>query len=252
MKYTWDDITLAKYLHLHPIIHNEWSDIDKFKEIVYILTGKYEKVNEWSEQQIKDYEFLFNFDFKREIKENFTINGRFYRINKDSELMKAARYIEVKTFYQNDFITNIDKIIASMVVPQKRKLCLNIRKCKYIDLPYNSMEHSKYTSDMLDLPFIFAYNLGVYFLRIINMIDSKYPVLFDQVIEKEPNESGIEYIFNRYYGWIYSATQVAEHERITLDQAFELPVLQFLNDLAYLKMFKKLEAKQMEDIRLKK
>jgi hypothetical protein len=39
------------------------------------------------------------------------------------------------------------------------------------------------------------------------------------------------------YGWIYSAKQVAEHEGITLDAAFDLPVVQAFNDLAYLKAF---------------
>lgn len=37
------------------------------------------------------------------------------------------------------------------------------------------------------------------------------------------------------YGWTYQATLVAEHERITLDAAYELSLLQCLNDLAYLK-----------------
>ncbi len=45
---------------------------------------------------------------------------------------------------------------------------------------------------------------------------------------------------------------VAEHERITLDQAYELPVLQFINDLAYLKMKGKMEKAQMEELRKRK
>ena len=43
--------------------------------------------------------------------------------------------------------------------------------------------------------------------------------------------------FIEQYGWIYSAKQVAEHEGITLDKAFELPVLQAFNTLAYLKSY---------------
>jgi hypothetical protein len=37
---------------------------------------------------------------------------------------------------------------------------------------------------------------------------------------------------------------VAEFERIKLDDAWELPVLQFLNDLSYLKVKRKLDADQ--------
>jgi hypothetical protein len=43
--------------------------------------------------------------------------------------------------------------------------------------------------------------------------------------------------FINQYGWIYSAKQVADHEGVTLDEAFDLPVVQAFNDLAYLKAF---------------
>lgn len=52
--------------------------------------------------------------------------------------------------------------------------------------------------------------------------------------------------FNKRYGWIYAASQVAEYERITLDQAFTLPVRQAFNDLAYLKAKGKYEAEQFK------
>jgi hypothetical protein len=41
-------------------------------------------------------------------------------------------------------------------------------------------------------------------------------------------------------------------ERITLEQAWDLPVIQYLNDLAYLKMKSKLEAAQLEKLKKKK
>lgn len=52
--------------------------------------------------------------------------------------------------------------------------------------------------------------------------------------------------FNRRYGWIYSASQVAEYERITLDEAYGLPVTQAFNDLIYLKAKHKYEAEQLK------
>lgn len=54
--------------------------------------------------------------------------------------------------------------------------------------------------------------------------------------------------FNRRYGWTYSASCVAEYERITLDQAFALPVRQALNDLAYLKEKANYEARERDKI----
>lgn len=41
--------------------------------------------------------------------------------------------------------------------------------------------------------------------------------------------------FMQRYGWIYQATLIAEHERIKLDDVYNLPTIQALNDLAYLK-----------------
>ncbi len=94
-----------------------------------------------------------------------------------------------------------------------------------------------------------------FFLQCINGIDKRYPILFGERANKTDEESGsenIESVFAKHYGWIYSATVVADHERISLDAAFELPVFQFLNGLAYMKMKNKLEAKQMEDLKRKK
>ena len=94
-----------------------------------------------------------------------------------------------------------------------------------------------------------------FFLQCINGIDKRYPVLFGEratAKDEEPGSENIESIFSKHYGWVYSATVVADHERISLDAAFDLPILQFLNGLAYMKMKNKLEAKQMEDLKRKK
>jgi len=89
-----------------------------------------------------------------------------------------------------------------------------------------------------------------FFLSIINEVDRRYPVLFGGVERQDDSEpdSSIERVFAKHYGWIYSTSLVADIERITLDQAFELPIYQYLNGLAYSKMKQKLERKQMEDM----
>jgi hypothetical protein len=37
------------------------------------------------------------------------------------------------------------------------------------------------------------------------------------------------------FGWIYQASIVAEHEKIKLEDVYDLMTIQFLNDLSYLK-----------------
>lgn len=49
----------------------------------------------------------------------------------------------------------------------------------------------------------------------------------------------------RYYGLIYQTELVANFEKITLEQCYELPLLQYLNDLAYLKAKGEYESEQV-------
>jgi hypothetical protein len=44
--------------------------------------------------------------------------------------------------------------------------------------------------------------------------------------------------FVEYYGWQYSTTQVAEYYRITLNEAYQLPAIEYLNALSYLKAYR--------------
>lgn len=37
------------------------------------------------------------------------------------------------------------------------------------------------------------------------------------------------------FGWIFQATIIAEHEKIKLKEVYDLPTIQALNDLSYLK-----------------
>lgn len=77
------------------------------------------------------------------------------------------------------------------------------------------------------------------FLLSFGELIASYKNLFETQEQANEDEGKVEkpHPFIAQYGWIFSATQVAEHEKITLDQAFELPILQALNDLAYLKSF---------------
>lgn len=89
-------------------------------------------------------------------------------------------------------------------------------------------------------------------MQSIRELDKLFPILFGAGVERSDDQgpgNNIEEVFQRHYGWTYSAVLVAEHERITLDQAYELPVLQFINDLAYLKMKGKMEKAQFDKLK---
>ena len=81
-------------------------------------------------------------------------------------------------------------------------------------------------------------------------MDGNFSSLFDKDVptDNEPDPSpsgGISEGFNKTYGWIFNAESVADFERIKLDEVYELPTLQFLNDLAYLKAKAAMEKEQL-------
>jgi hypothetical protein len=63
----------------------------------------------------------------------------------------------------------------------------------------------------------------------------------DEVSSRSPVSN-----FMRDFGWIYQAALVAEFERIPMEQVYEIPTLQFLNDLSYLKAKNEYEAEQLK------
>ena len=81
-------------------------------------------------------------------------------------------------------------------------------------------------------------------------MDALFKGLFDEPVQDD-NAGGTSNWFGESYGWIYSTAQVAEHERITLDEAFNLPTLQYLGDLSYIKAKARHEAEQIKDMQRK-
>ena len=83
-------------------------------------------------------------------------------------------------------------------------------------------------------------DLTKFFISFAELVDS-YKGLFEKDESEDESEELAKpekpHPFIDQYGWIFSAKQVAEHEGITLDKAFDLPVIQAFNDLAYLKAY---------------
>jgi hypothetical protein len=81
------------------------------------------------------------------------------------------------------------------------------------------------------------------FMTNLNRFNAEYKNLFG--LDTQVNGEGASSaFFNKRYGWTYSVSQIADYERITLEEAFSLPVRQGLNDLNYLKEKGKYEAEQ--------
>jgi hypothetical protein len=71
------------------------------------------------------------------------------------------------------------------------------------------------------------------YIESLNKLIKSYSGLFGLGEQNEEEEKPHPFI--EKYGWLFSAKQVADYEGIPLDKVYDLPVIQALNDLSYLK-----------------
>lgn len=165
----WNNITVRQYQQIHPILMSEDTDEEKLYQITLILEGKGITAAEY-ESKIEQYGFLAQIEVQPKKVDRFSVNGRHYRMNYDIGKMPAARYIEIKTFMGNgDFIENLDRILASAVIPQKKTLL------GYKDMPYIAEHHSSYANDMQDANFLELYSSLVFFYLRLPLLISSSP-----------------------------------------------------------------------------
>ncbi len=216
---SWRNISVEKYQYINEINANNPDDLDKLLYLITFLTGK-------SEQQINNISVKVFNRLAIKVKDRFeNIKGTYvnylrgFRFNYNFKRVTLGQYIEVQHFAKMGQIESLHLIAASMSVKGK-------------------LSHTQRADKILTLPMLpILYSVG-HFLDEFKSFNNNYKGLFG-VGEEEGEGEAIE--FNERYGWIYSAKKVAEFEGITLEKAFELPVIQAFNDLAYLKAFSQYE-----------
>ena len=109
--------------------------------------------------------------------QHVTIGKRKYRFVYDIRQIPFARYIESKTFAK-DFIGNLHKLAASMVIPQRKTWY-----GKWKDTKYDASKHIEYSNDMLQAPFEAVYGSAVFFYHLYKnwIIASKDYMIAEQV-----------------------------------------------------------------------
>ena len=94
--------------------------------------------------------------------------------------------------------------------------------------------------------------IGCFFLSSLRRLDNEFRGLFQGADDKVGDESeggrDDNSGFMRQYGWIYQASLIADFEKIRLEEVYQLPTINALNDLSYLKSknnYDSLEMKRM-------
>jgi hypothetical protein len=226
----WSNISLAKFQQLDEINNRELEEIDKvlFSACIVFDKTEYEMDNEDPRKVVtmttsmqKIFETPFN-------ARSYAMIGK-YLINYDISKMTFGQYIELAFFLSNKPIQNAHYTLATISHKRFKK--------------HTASDHRRKADYFLEQPVekimgalkLIGENFGEF--------NKEYKSLFG--IDREVHGDVQEDVFNKRYGWIYSASQVAEYERITLDEAFALPIRQAFNALMYLKAKAKYEAEQL-------
>lgn len=212
----WQDITLQQFQFIDRVNNDpDYDEMERLLHTTCILFGHTEyTISQLPIEKVKKLiaktTKLFSNPCPDTPKKRI---GRYF-IDYNMDNIRLGQYVELTHFIQSGPVENADKILASVAhFPFKKN---------------NSINHPKIADYFLQSPVTDVIGSAKAVIESFGKLNEQYKGLF----------SGGESVtdpFNKYYGWVYSATSVAEHERITLEQAFDIPIRQALNDLAYLK-----------------
>ena len=226
----WNKITLGKFQQLEEINNRNLSDLDRalFSACIIFDKTEYEldntepkKVLRLTNQLRKIFEKPINPVPYKKI-------GRYF-INYDLSKITFGQYIEL-AFFLNKPVMNAHYILATLSNQwlRQNKASEHRRKANY----FLTQSVTKIVGSLQRITEAFqAFN-------------NEYKSLFG--LDKEVTGDVEEDRFNKRYGWIYSAEQVAKYEGKSMEDTFSLPVRQAFNDLAYLKAKAKYEVEQLK------
>ena len=209
----WSDISLWQFQQLYALKQAD-STHEKLIGILHDMTDR--QVAELTQRDKIRLSLGLNFlntEPDTRLVDIIKTEGREYSTKFNVRKMPAARYIEVKHF-GGDVFGNMHQIAASMVTPKFEV--------------YDAFNHADYAEDMQNARFVDVYGSVIKFLQGINNLDQNFATLW------EGGGEGGKTNFPKVYGWHFHAERVAEMERIPLAEAYELPTINFLNDLSYL------------------
>lgn len=222
--YNWNKISLFKYQQLELI---QQRNIDDFDKVMFSICAVFDKteyqLDNMKPKVVNKLAALVTKIMQSEIKvKHYDVIGK-YNINYDPAKLTFGQYIELSHYLSNNPLQNAHKILASVSISKE--------------------EHSLKAEYFLNQSVIKIIGSIALIIERIKLFNGEYKQLFgihseDDKLDNDP--------FNKKYGWIYAASQVAEYERITLEQTYALPVRQAFHDLSFLKAKGKYELEQLK------
>lgn len=214
----WKDISLFKFQQIEAINARKIDDLDKILFTTCIVFDKTE------------YE-LDNIDPKKANRLITKVSKLFaetmepepvkrigsYKIEYDASKITLGQYVEISHFLQGNPVQNGHYILASITHKYFRK--------------NKSDEHKKKAEYFLKQPITKTVGSVLTFIENFAAFNKEYKALFG--LDKETSDE-VD-LFNKVFGWQFSAREVAADLGITLNEAYALPIREALSSLSYLK-----------------
>jgi hypothetical protein len=229
----WNNISLFQFQQIDEITGRQTDEFDKvcFQACVIFGLTEFELDNMpplKAARLMQKLSAIYSTEFPEVIPKRI---GK-YVIEYDPSKMTMGQYVEVSFFISSGHLKHAHYLLASI-----SRRWFSKRKPD---------GHKKRAEYFLTRSVVETIGAVKAFIANLNQFNGEYKNLFG--LDANVNgESASVAFFNKRYGWTYSVSQIAEYERITLDEAFNLPVRQGLNDLNYLKEKGKYEAEQLKN-----
>lgn len=143
---SWHEVSVFQWQQLAALKDEAENETDLAVKTISIITGKTEnEIKRMNFDEVaklsKAISFLNTSEMPLQKVKTIKANGNVYRVNYDIKNADVSRYIEAKHF-ASDFVNNIHKIAASMVVPQRLTIT------GYKDAEYIASEHERYSNEL--------------------------------------------------------------------------------------------------------
>lgn len=200
----WEDVTVFQWQQLGELFSSETDEFElniKSAAILHNMTEN--EINNLNVSElhklISDIDFMHE-DIKHEAKRFIDVNGRRYRCVYDITKLPAARYIESK-HYGKDVNGNLHKIMACMVMPQRKNIL-----GRWVDDKYQAEKHNEYAEDMLQAKIINVLGSVLFFCNVyIHWIANSRDYLVSQMettMTKKEAEETYRDLWNSMVGFI--------------------------------------------------
>lgn len=222
----WDKISLQQFQEIDKYMsRTDLIDKDKTFYSVCVLYGitDYE-LNQMKIKKVYGMINKLNAILKERMETKPALKIGRYELNYDPASYTLGMFISLSFYISNGWIGHANKILAVITGDAN---ATDERAEYYL--------HQPMTRIMVSLKHLMS-EFKTFILRYKNLFG----------LDREDAEEISSSSFQKNYGWIYSATKVAEHNRISLDDAMGLNVRIAFNDLAYLKAKDRFDAEQIK------